>query len=350
MAKTGIIYHPDYLEHETGNHPENKKRLIVTMDFLKKKGVLDRPEIKIFSPEKASVDLVSLNHSMEYIEYVKYTSERGGGMLDPDTVVSARTFEVALRAVGGALLAAEKIQKSEVDNSFALVRPPGHHATYSHGHGFCIFNNIAVLSRYMIKNWGVKKILIVDFDAHHGNGTQDSFYDSPDVLYFTLQQWGIYPGSGWYQEIGEKEGKGYTVNVPLPWGTDDESYLFALRELLYPIADQYNPEFILVSAGFDSHYSDTLTSMNISSVGHGKIMETILDVAKQKCHGKVAVLLEGGYSLPALPQSIFNVISYMAGLGEFLEDDQPKSEPRTREEVKRIVDEIKKVLKPYWTF
>jgi acetoin utilization deacetylase AcuC-like enzyme len=350
LAKTGIIYHPDYLEHETGNHPENKKRLIVTMDFLKEKGVLDRPEIEMFSPEKASAEIVALNHSMEYIEYVNQLSDRGGGMLDPDTVVSSRTFEVALRAVGGALLAAEKIKKGEVNNSFALVRPPGHHATYAHGHGFCIFNNIAVLSRYMLKNWGVKRILIVDFDAHHGNGTQDSFYDTPDVLYFTLQQWGIYPGSGWYQEIGEKEGKGYTVNVPLPWGTDDESYLFALRELLYPIADQYNPEFVLVSAGFDSHYSDTLTSMNISSVGHGKIMETILDVAKQKCDGKVAVLLEGGYSLPALPRSIFNVISCMTDLGESLEDDQPKSEPRTREEVRRIVDEIKKVLNPYWTF
>lgn len=350
MPKTGIIYHPDYLEHETGNHPENKNRLIVTMDFLKKKGVLDRPQIKLFSPEKASVDIVSLNHSMEYIEHVKYTSQRGGGMLDPDTVVSAKTFDVALRAVGGALLAAEKIHEGEMDNSFALVRPPGHHATYSHGHGFCIFNNIAVLSRYMIKNWGVKRILIVDFDAHHGNGTQDSFYDTSNVLYFTLQQWGIYPGSGWYQEIGEKEGKGYTVNVPLPWGTDDESYLFALHELLPPIADQYNPEFILVSAGFDTHYSDTLTSMNISSVGHGKIMETILDIAKQKCNGKVAVLLEGGYSLPALPRSIFNMISHMAGLGELLEDDQPNTETRTKEEVRRIINEIKKVLKPYWTF
>jgi len=350
LANTGIIYHTDYLEHETGNHPENKKRLIVTMDFLEKKGVLNRPEIKLFSPEKAAIDTVALNHSMEYIEYVRYVSERGGGMLDPDTVVSDKSFEVALRAVGGAITAAEKIRNGEVNNSFALVRPPGHHATHGHGHGFCIFNNIAILSRYMIKNWGTKRILIVDFDAHHGNGTQDSFYDTPSVLYFGLQQWGIYPGSGWYQEIGEKEGKGYTVNVPLPWGTDDESYLFALRELLYPVADQYNPEFILVSAGFDSHYSDMLTSMNISSVGHGKIMETILDVAKQKCNGKVAVLLEGGYNLNAVPRSIFNVLSHMANLGEILEDSSPKPDPKTREKVNKLVSEIKKVLKPYWTF
>ncbi|MEM3594182.1 MAG: histone deacetylase [Candidatus Jordarchaeaceae archaeon] len=350
MAKTGIIYHPDYLEHETGNHPENKKRLIVTMDFLKEKGVLDRPEIKTLTPEKASINTVSLNHSTDYIEYVKSICEQGGGMLDPDTIVSPRTFEVALRAVGGALLAAEKIRDGEIKNSFALIRPPGHHATYNHGHGFCIFNNIAILAKHMIKNWGAKRILIVDFDAHHGNGTQDSFYDSPKVLYFSLQQWGIYPGSGWYQEIGEKEGEGYTVNIPLPWGTDDETYLFALQELLYPIADQYNPEFVLVSAGFDTHYSDTLTSMNISSIGHGKIMETILDIAKQKCNGKLTALLEGGYSLPALPRSIFNVISQMANLNETLEDEQPKSESRTKEEVKRIVQEIKKTLKPYWAF
>lgn len=350
MAKTGIIYHPDYLEHETGNHPENKKRLIVTMDFLKNKGIFNRPEIKLFSPEKASVEIVALNHSMEYIKYVNYLSDRGGGMLDPDTVVGNKSFEVALRAVGGALLAAEKIRDGEVNNSFALVRPPGHHATYDHGHGFCIFNNIAVLSRYMIKNWGIKRILIVDFDAHHGNGTQDSFYDSPDVLYFGLQQWGIYPGSGWYQEIGEKEGKGYTVNVPLPWQTDDETYLYVLRELLYPIADQYNPEFILVSAGFDSHYSDTLTSMNISSVGHGKIMETILDVAKQKCDGKVAVFLEGGYNLSAIPRSIFNVISHMANLGEILEDESTEPEPKIREKVQQLILEIKEILKPYWKF
>jgi acetoin utilization deacetylase AcuC-like enzyme len=320
------------------------------MDFLKQKGILENPKIKLLSPEKATIDTISLNHSTEYIEQVKHISERGGGMLDPDTVVSPKTFQAALRAVGGAILAAEKIREGEINNSFALVRPPGHHATYNHGHGFCIFNNIAILARYMIKNWGFKRILIVDFDAHHGNGTQDSFYDSPQVLYFSLQQWGIYPGSGWYQEIGENEGKGYTVNVPLPWGTDDETYLFALRELLYPIAEQYNPEFILVSAGFDTHYSDTLTSMNISSVGHGKIMETILDIAKQKCSGKIVTLLEGGYSLPALPRSIYNVISHMTNLGEILEDDQPESEPRTKEEVKRMVNEIKKILKPYWKF
>jgi acetoin utilization deacetylase AcuC-like enzyme len=350
LAKTGIVYHPDYLRHETGNHPENKKRLIVTMDFLKQKGVLDKPQIKLFSPEKAPVEVVAMNHSTQYIEYVENMSRQGGGMLDPDTVVSAESFEVALRAVGGALLAAEKIRTGEVDNSFALIRPPGHHATYGHGHGFCIFNNIAILAKYMLKNWGLKRILIVDFDAHHGNGTQDSFYDSANVLYFSLQQWGIYPGSGWYQEIGEKEGKGYTVNVPLPWGTDDKSYLFALQELLPPIADQYHPEFVLVSAGFDAHYSDMLTNMSISSVGHGKIMETILDVAKQKCNGKVAVLLEGGYNLNAIPRSIYNVISHMAELGELLDDEQPKSDPRTREEVKRLVDEIKKTLKPYWKF
>ncbi|MEM1885557.1 MAG: histone deacetylase, partial [Candidatus Jordarchaeales archaeon] len=209
------------------------------------------------------------------------------------------------------------------------------------------FNNVAIVARVLLKE-GFKKIMIVDIDCHHGNGTQNSFYDTSDVLYLSLHQWGIYPGTGWLEEVGCGEGEGYTVNIPLPSGTGDQEYLYALEEIMVPIADDYAPEFMLVSAGFDTHYSDPITSMSLTSRGHRKIAEVILDTAKRKCGGRVVFVLEGGYSLSAIPKSIANILCLMAGVDK--EWDDKKVEGVGLEKVKKRVEEVKQVLKPYWKF
>lgn len=346
MVRSAVVYHPEYLNHGVDDHPENRRRLEAVMQFLEREGVLSASNLKVVEPERACVEDVALNHDLEYIDYVRVLSEIGG-MLDPDTVVTKGSYEVALRAVGGGILAARLVANGEVSNAFALVRPPGHHAERGSGHGFCIFNNVAIAARVLLRE-GFKRIMIVDVDCHHGNGTQNSFYETSDVLYLSLHQWGIYPGTGWLEEIGYGEGEGYTVNIPLPSGTGDQEYLYALEEIMVPIADDYAPEFVLVSAGFDTHYSDPITSMNLTSLGHRKMAEIILDVAKRKCNGKVVFVLEGGYSLSAIPRSIANILCLMAGVDR--EWDDRKVEGVGLEKVKKRIEEVKQVLKPYWNF
>ncbi|MEM2574021.1 MAG: histone deacetylase [Candidatus Jordarchaeales archaeon] len=345
MARTAVIYHSEYLNHGVDDHPENKRRLEAVMRFLEEEGVLRAPEVKVLEPERAGIEEVMLNHDVEYIEYVRALSDIGG-MLDPDTVVTKGSYEVALRAVGGGILAARVVAEGKFDNAFALVRPPGHHAERGSGHGFCIFNNIAIVARILLKE-GFKRIMIVDIDCHHGNGTQNAFYESSEVLYLSLHQWGIYPGTGWLEEVGYGEGEGYTVNIPLPSGTGDQEYLYALEEVMMPIVDDYRPEFILVSAGFDTHYSDPITSMKLTSVGHREVAGVLLDAAK-KNGGKIVFVLEGGYSLSAIPKSIANIICLISEIDRSWDDK--KVEGVGLDRVKRRVEEVKQVLKSYWKF
>ncbi|MBS7287210.1 MAG: histone deacetylase [Candidatus Freyarchaeota archaeon] len=315
------------------------------MQFLEEKGVLSAPEVRVLEPERASVDDVTLNHDLEYIEYVRALSDEGG-MLDPDTVVTRGSFEVALRAVGGAILAARTVAEGKFDNAFALVRPPGHHAERGSGHGFCIFNNVAVAARILLEE-GFRRIMIADIDCHHGNGTQNAFYETSKVLYLSLHQWGIYPGTGWMEEVGYGEGEGYTVNVPLPPGTGDQEYLYAFEEIMMPIVDDYKPEFMLVSAGFDTHYSDPITSMKLTSVGHREVAGLLFDAAK-RCGEKIVFVLEGGYSLSAIPKSIANILCLIAGIDKMWDDR--KVEGVGLDKIRKRVEEVKQVLKPYWKF
>jgi len=299
---TGYVFHPLYLEHNIPGHPERRERLQRIMQSLESSGTLAR----LTSIEATPLDqeLLSTMHDPDYINMVEMVAASGGGMLDPDTYVNAHSYEAALMAAGGLINAVEAVLKGQVDNAFALVRPPGHHALRDRGMGFCLFNNVALAAQYAMEKHGLSRILIADFDVHHGNGTQDAFYERDDVLYFSTHQYPHYPGTGHWKEKGQGRGEGYTVNVPLPCGVGDEGYAQVFEEILLPLARRYNPELILVSAGYDAHWADPLAGMRLSTAGFHGLTTTLVSLAEELCRGRLVLTLEGGYDLSALSHSV----------------------------------------------
>ena len=293
--KAALVYDPIYLEHDTGSHPENSRRLVAMMSHLHETGIKEK--LILLSPRAASVEEIQMVHTPEYVSQTKSKAESGGGWLDPDTLMCPRSYDVALYAAGGLLTAVESVMKGEVDNAFALVRPPGHHATHNCAMGFCIFNNVAIAAKFALSNFNISRVLIADFDVHHGNGTQDTFYADPRVLYFSTHQYPFYPGTGRVDEIGTAEGKGTTVNVPMTAGWGDEEYLRAFNEVLVPVARRFQPELILVSAGFDPHWADNLALMEVSVTGFAQMVKVLKELATELCGGRLAFTLEGGYNL-----------------------------------------------------
>jgi len=338
----GIVKDDIYLQHITDDyHPENPRRLEHIYTMLE---TLDQKGLTYVSPRMATHDEIALNHEPSYIDSIARTSGKPRTQLDGDTVTSQKTYEAALTAVGGALELADAIQSSRVRNGFALVRPPGHHAERSQAMGFCIFNNIAITARYLEQKHNLKNILIVDFDLHHGNGTQHSFYNDKGILYFSTHQYPYYPGTGGYEEIGDGAGRGYTVNIPMSYGMGDEDYLYAFRDILVPVAEAYLPDFILVSAGFDTHYNDPLGDMAVTETGFAAMTRILLDIAEKHCNGKVLFVLEGGYDLKGLASSVRAVIMELKGQSVY--PYEKKGEPSTT--IVQMTTIIKRLLIPYW--
>ncbi|MBI5955565.1 MAG: histone deacetylase, partial [Chloroflexi bacterium] len=256
-------------------------------------------------------------HRTSYVQAVEQMAEAGGGQLDWDTVISSSSFRAARYAAGGTLRAVDAVMTDEAKAAFALVRPPGHHALPQRGMGFCLFNNVAIAARYGQRQYGLERILIVDFDAHHGNGTQAAFYSDPGVLYFSTHQYPFYPGTGHWEETGEGSGRGYTVNVPLPSGTGDEGFRRAYEEVLVPLARRFAPQLILVSAGYDAHWADPLTMMSLSVKGFAWMAGALDSLAREHCPKKLVLALEGGYNLEALSFSIAATLRALSGEREF---------------------------------
>jgi len=347
-AATGFVYHEDYLKHDTGYHPESAERLVSIMRKLKEVGITEK--MKRILPVKASNEQIQYVHADGYIKKVEAMCKGGGGMLDPDTPLCSDTYEIALLSAGGVTKAVDEVMlkaDNGVRNAFALIRPPGHHATSNKGMGFCIFNNIAIAAEHLKRKYDVKRILIADWDVHHGNGTQEVFFDDPSVLYFSTHQYPHYPGTGWIDEVGKGEGEGFTVNVPLPAGTDDAGYLYALRNILVPLAMDFSPEFVLVSAGFDAHVDDPLASMNVTSPGFGLFTDVIKEIAGENSKGRIVMTLEGGYNLNALAESTLSVFDSLLSNGEGREKKKEKISENER--VRKRVEEVKEVQRSYWT-
>jgi acetoin utilization deacetylase AcuC-like enzyme len=303
--KVGLVYDSLYLNHDTGRHVEKASRLTATV------GLLER--LAVIAPRAATWGELTLVHSESHIERVQSACATGGRWLDGDTFASPDSYEVALYAAGGLLRAVDAVLSGEVDSAFALVRPPGHHATKDQAMGFCLFNNIAIAAKYARQNHGLERVLIADFDVHHGNGTEDTFYEDPSVLYFSTHQYPHYPGTGFVADEGAGAGKGYTVNVPLPAFCGDSQYDRAYREILMPLARRFQPELIMVSAGYDTHWADPLSSMQLTVDGFANIAGILRELADELCGGRLLFTLEGGYNLEALSQGIRATLEVLLG-------------------------------------
>jgi acetoin utilization deacetylase AcuC-like enzyme len=296
--KTGLITSNTYQNHNTGDgHPEKIDRVTVVIDNFKK---LNNKSLIWGKPSKFNHSILELTHNSDYIKFVKESfPKKGLSFLDGDTIVSPGSEEATLDAVGSVITAIDGIQKKEFKNAFCAVRPPGHHAEKNKAMGFCIYNNVAIGANYLIEKYNLKKIAIIDFDVHHGNGTQDIFYDNKKVLYISTHQFPFYPGSGTEKERGKYNN---IFNVPLPAGTTSEEYLNAYEFVLKKLKE-FKPEFILLSAGFDAHKNDPLAQFQLESKDFYTLTKRTLEVSKLFCDGKVVSILEGGYDLLALQES-----------------------------------------------
>ncbi len=311
MAKVGLVYDPLYLWHDTGAHPESALRLTSIMHLLIEAGLTSR--LLLLPARDATLDELEMVHEPEYIRSVRETAESGGAWADADTFISPRSYDAARRAAGGCLAATDAVLDGEIDSVFCLVRPPGHHATSHRAMGFCLFNNIAVAARYANRRRGLDRIAIVDFDIHHGNGTQDAFYEDPAVLYFSTHQCPYYPGTGDLEEIGDGLGRGLNINVPLPAGCGDDDYRRIFREILAPLLDRFSPQLILVSVGYDGHFVDPLASMSLSTAAYGELTGFLKEEAERFCGGKLVITLEGGYHLLAQAWSVRATLEVLLG-------------------------------------
>jgi acetoin utilization deacetylase AcuC-like enzyme len=313
MTRTGIVRDERYLNHSMGDyHPERPERLEAIYAMLLEPDMAGKlREVPVRLAEKEELLLI---HTPRYVETLAATAGQEYTYLDPDTQTSAGSYEAALLAAGGLCQAISMVISGDLDNAFALVRPPGHHAERSRAMGFCLFNNVAIGARYAQKYLHLERILVVDWDLHHGNGTQHSFEDDPSILYFSAHQYPYYPGTGDFSEAGRGRGKGFTVNVPLPMGCGDGEYVAIFESILRPIALEFSPDLIMVSAGFDTYEGDPLGGMKVTPRGFAAMTRSLMGMASACCSGRVVMTLEGGYNVEGQRDSVREVLKEMAGL------------------------------------
>lgn len=300
---TGFVYYPDFLEHDTGpSHPERAERLRSVMAHLESSGQLSQ----LNRLEATACDSRWLHsvHTEDHVDLVRRAAGQAPVHLDPDTVVSAGSWDVARLASGSLLAACDAVVDGRVDNAFCASRPPGHHAERDHAMGFCLFNHVAVAARYLQAQHSIDRVMIIDWDVHHGNGTQHIFEDDASVFYFSIHQYPFYPGTGAASERGKGDGDGATLNIPMAAGNNDDAYIAAFEEQLVPAAEDFAPQFILVSAGFDAHEADPLASMAVTEDGFQRLSTIVADLAAGTCGGHLVSQLEGGYNTDALARSV----------------------------------------------
>lgn len=346
LRKTAILKDQLFLEHDPGyDHVESPERLAAIYRALpppEETGAFSYPEC-----EPAShADLVA-NHTPDHIERVARTAGKTFDMLDPDTFTSPRSYEAAVMAAGAVITGLKLVASGRATNAAALVRPPGHHAEADQARGFCLFNNIAIGARYGLKHLGMERILILDWDLHHGNGTQHSFYDTDQVLYCSTHQYPYYPGTGSLKEIGHGKGEGYTLNVPLPGGQGDNDFARILTELVAPVARCYRPDCIMLSAGYDTHISDPLGTMAVTTLGFACMTRIMVDLATELCDGRLVLALEGGYNLQGLAEGVLASLHEMAGEG--LKSDAVTALIQGKKNLPAL-DAALATAKKYWTF
>jgi acetoin utilization deacetylase AcuC-like enzyme len=338
--KPGVVFDHRFADHAMGpGHVESPERVRVLNRMLEEEAPGRYLRIE---PRPATDAELSWVHERGYIDFLRATAGRDEVFLDADTSTGPRTFETALLAAGGFLQAIDAVMEGRVGSAFALVRPPGHHAEASRAMGFCFFNNVAVGAEHLVRRHGLRRILIVDWDLHHGNGTQHAFYSRRDVLYFSTHQVPLYPGTGAVRETGHGPGIGYNLNVPLTAGKGDADFLHVFRKILGPVSAQFRPEFILVSAGFDIAAGDPLGGMAVSREGFGLLTDALSSLAVKSSAGRIAFVLEGGYDLPALRNGVREVLDRLS------RPAAPLPDPAVSEKTRRELDPCFQVFRSYW--
>jgi acetoin utilization deacetylase AcuC-like enzyme len=302
--RTAFVCSPRYRDHGTGPlHPEQPARLDAIERRLRESGLLET--LLAVAPSPAPLEWVTKVHSPAYVERVRRLCAEGAPLIDtPDVPITTASYEVALLAAGGVLAAVDAVAAGRARNAFCAVRPPGHHALRDRAMGFCLFNNVAIAARYAQGKHGFAKVLIADWDVHHGNGTQAAFYDDPSVFYFSVHQHPFYPGTGESAEAGTGRGWSTTRNIPLPAGSDDAAYVRAFTEVLVPAALDFRPDFVFISAGFDAHQDDPLGGMRLTPAGYAALTRIVKELAARFCGGRIVAVLEGGYDLDGLAAAV----------------------------------------------
>lgn len=340
MKTTGIVTDPRFRQHLTGDrHPERPERLEVLEELLSTAPYRDLPRV---ATRAASEEEIARVHEPSMMSEVAASAGRPSTRFDADTSASAGSFEAASLAAGGAIELVDAILSGDLDNGFAALRPPGHHAERDRAMGFCLFNNVAVVARHLREARGIERVLVLDWDVHHGNGTQHSFWADPSVMYCSLHQYPFYPGTGAPDEVGGGEAAGYTVNLPMQAGWGGEEYAAAYREVVLPVARRFDPGFVLVSAGFDAHRDDPLAMMRLQDADYAQMAAAMISLADECCDGRIAMLLEGGYDLDALRSSVQVVLDSMC--------DPPAFDDNAGAELSSWGRATQDALRPYWKF
>jgi acetoin utilization deacetylase AcuC-like enzyme len=335
---TGLVIDERYTRHKTGiGHPERPERISVLADLGQ-----GREDVRMVPPRLATVDELLLVHRSVHVDKVAQTRNLSGYAFDADTPVSPESYDIALLAVGGLLALLDEVAEGRLRNGFACVRPPGHHAESQRAMGFCLFNNVAVGAAYLRHKHGFKRVLIVDWDVHHGNGTQHIFEGDPGVLYVSTHQYPFYPGTGALEEVGFGDGEGYTVNLPFPAGFGNGEYIEAFETVIEPVVACYEPDFVLISAGFDPHARDPLAGMHVTEMGFAAMARSVIRMAERTAEGRCVALLEGGYDLAALRNSAAEVLAELAGR------DSTGAEVETGSRAAPLLAMVRRVQSRYW--
>jgi acetoin utilization deacetylase AcuC-like enzyme len=345
MKRVGIVRDDIFLHHHAEfDHPENPLRLMAIYQAIDS-GPLKDKLINV-PARKATVEEIELIHSADYIKSVEETAKVPFSQLDPDTYACAHTYDAALLAAGGAIEIVEQVLSKKLDSGFAFVRPPGHHSEKTRAMGFCIFNNIAIAAKYALEKDKLKRIAIIDFDLHHGNGTQNSFYETDELLFISIHQYPYYPGSGSAGEIGNGAGEGYTINIPVPASYGDIEYAKIFQDLIIPVLEKYKPQLILSSAGFDIYKDDPLGGMQISKEGIKMIGSFLRKAADKTCKGKLVYFLEGGYSSAGLAEGSSAILETLLDDDVVINLNQEKLKITTPQ----IIAELRQYLGKFWKF
>jgi acetoin utilization deacetylase AcuC-like enzyme len=333
--------HPRYAEHDYPGHPENAQRIRAVWQGLDDSGLTERMQRLEVQP--ASRESVLTVHTPEYLEVLRRVSESSRvTFLDADTYAGPDALAIALLSAGGVIGVVDAVVSRSADNGLAAVRPPGHHAVRDRAMGFCLLGNVAIAARFAQRQYGIERVMIVDYDVHHGNGTEAMFYDDPSVLYISTHQYPFYPLTGAARDTGTGPGEGYTVNVPLPAGSGDANYAKVFEQIVWPAAERFEPQLVLVSVGFDAFWADPLAEMELTLTGYSQLASEVFRMAQQLCDGKIVFVLEGGYDLDALRHGVSNIARTLLDEPTIDPLDGPQGRPR-EPDVTDLVAAIKSI-------